>query len=290
VGLRVPHYAYVLESRPKISWFEVVSENFMGNSGGSGGKPLHILENIRKDYPIVLHGVSLSIGSADLLNLEYLKTLKSLITRFEPEMVSDHLCWTGVDGKNMHDLMPLPFTEEALKHVSEKVVKVQNYLGREILLENVSSYFTYTDSRMSEWEFLSEVTKRTGCGILLDINNIYVSSRNHGFDPITFLKGVPAERVKQFHLAGHSDNGNHLIDTHDHPVCDPVWDLYAHAVELFGRVPTLLERDDKIPPFEELVEELERAKEIEEKVCGKHFTGHPKSHSKNDFRGETLRL
>jgi uncharacterized protein (UPF0276 family) len=210
----------------------------------------------------VMHGVSLSIGSTDPVDGEYLSAVRALSRRIEPAWISDHLCWTGVAGRNLHDLLPLPYNEEALKHVVARVGQVQDALGRQILLENVSSYLTFQESDMSEWEFLSEVAERADCAILLDINNIYVSSINHGFDPELYLHAMPKKRVRQFHLAGHSDEGGHLIDTHDHPIAPPVWDLYARAIELFGEVPTMIERDDNIPPLSELVMELDMAREI----------------------------
>ena len=211
-------------------------------------------------YPMVMHGVSLSIGSSDPLSTEYLSGLKRLAERVEPEWVSDHLCWTGVDGRNLHDLLPLPYTEEAIAHVAERVCRVQEYLGRQILLENVSSYVTYADSCVSEWEFLSAVAERADCHILLDVNNVYVSAHNHGFDARTYIEGVPPERVRQIHLAGHSHNGSLIIDTHDHPVPDPVWALYGETVAHLGPVSTMIERDDDIPPLEDLLAELSQAR------------------------------
>ena len=261
LGLRPDHYDHVLERRPAVDWFEVISENYMVD----GGKPLYYLDRIRRHYPMVMHGVSLSIGSTAPLDTDYLGRLKTLIGRIEPEWVSDHLCWTGVGGYNLHDLMPMPYTEEAIAHVAERVMRVQDFLGRRILLENVSSYVTYEASRVPEWEFLTAVAERADCLILLDINNIYVSSRNHGFAAEDYLDGVPVERVRQFHLAGHSYQNRLIIDTHDHPVCDPVWDLYRKAVERFGDVATMIERDDNIPPFEELFAELEVARGIAER-------------------------
>ncbi len=207
-----------------------------------------------------MHGVSLSIGSTAPLDLDYIEGVRNLAARCEPEWVSDHLCWTGTDGINLHDLLPLPYTEEALAHVAPRVAEVQDRLGRRLVLENVSSYISYTASAMTEWEFLAELARRTDCRLLLDVNNVYVSSRNHGFDPRAFIDGIPTERVQQFHLAGHLDLGSHVIDTHDAPVCEAVWDLYAHALRRHGPVSTLLERDDHIPPLEELVAELDRAR------------------------------
>jgi uncharacterized protein len=258
LGLRTPHYEAVLNEPHAIDWLEIITENYLV----PGGKPLHHLECIRRRFPLVMHGVSLSIGSTDPIDLDYLAQVRALAERIEPHWISDHLCWTGIEGRNLHDLLPLPYTEEALASVVERVGQVQDALGRQILLENVSSYLTYRASDMSEWEFLREVAERADCAILLDINNIYVSSVNHGFDPLTYLQAMPRERVRQFHLAGHSDLGGHLIDTHDHPIVEPVWDLYCAAVAQFGAVPTMIERDDNIPSLGELVAELQVAREL----------------------------
>jgi uncharacterized protein len=256
VGLRRCHYTQILDEHPPMDWFEVISENFMVE----GGRPLQVLEGVRSHYPIVMHGVSLSIGSADPLNLEYLKQLAATARRFEPAWVSDHLCWTGVGGRNLHDLLPLPYTEEAVRHVARRIRQVQQILERTILIENVSSYMEFTSSRLSEWEFLSAVADEADCGILLDINNIFVNAFNHGFDPVRYIDSVPADRVIQFHLAGHSDHGTYLLDTHDHPIRSEVWTLYEHAVSLFGRVPTLIEWDDNIPEFEVLAATADEAR------------------------------
>jgi uncharacterized protein len=258
LGLRTEHYEAVLNEPHAIDWLEIITENYLV----PGGKPLHYLERIRRRFPLVMHGVSLSIGSTDPIDLEYLAQVRTLAARIEPHWISDHLCWTGIEGRNLHDLLPLPYTEEALASVVERVGQVQDALGRQILLENVSSYLTYRASDMSEWEFLREVAERADCAILLDINNIYVSSVNHGFDPLAYLQAMPRERVRQFHLAGHSDLGGHLIDTHDHPIVEPVWDLYCAAVAQFGAVPTMIERDDNIPSLSELVAELQIAREL----------------------------
>ncbi len=214
VGLRRPHYSQVIEARPRVDWFEIISENFMVD----GGRPLEVLEAVRRDYPIVMHGVALSIGSCDPLNRDYLVRLRELARRFEPAMISDHLCWSGIGGHNLHDLVPLPFTDEALHHVVDRVRTVQMMLGRPILLENISSYLTYRASTIPEWEFLGAVADQADCGILLDINNIHVTAFNQGFDPIRYIDAIPARRVAQFHLAGYSDHGDYLLDTHDHPV------------------------------------------------------------------------
>ena len=255
VGLRTPHYGHVLGTRPAVDWFEVISENFMV----AGGRPLDVLQQVRADYPIVLHGVSLSIGSVDPVRTDYLARLRALAERIEPAWISDHVCWTGVGGHNLHDLLPLPYTEEALAHVVERVRRVQDALGRRIALENVSSYLSFCDSALSEWEFLAALAERADCAILLDVNNVFVSAFNHGFDARRYLDGVPVERVVQFHLAGHSDHGAYLLDTHDHPVRDEVWQLYATAVRRFGAVSTLVEWDDEIPAFERLHAEARRA-------------------------------
>ena len=264
LGLRPDHYAHILTERPPVPWFEVISENYMGLGGNSGGSPLSILEQIRANYPIVFHGVSLSIGSVDPVNFSYLEKLKQLIKRFEPEWVSDHICWTGVHGENLHDLLPLPYTKETIDHLVPRIQKVQDYLGRAIVLENVSSYLSYKHSEISEWEFITEIAQKSGCGILLDINNIYVSSVNHGFDPVAFLQGVPATSVKQMHLAGYSDHGSYLLDTHDHPVSDPVWELYRRAIKIFGQTPTLIEWDAEIPSFDVLNQERLKAESIQQ--------------------------
>ena len=258
LGLRPDHYEAILAEKPAVDWLEILSENYMVD----GGKPLHYLERFRAMYPLVMHGVSLSIGSGDPLDQDYLDRLKALADRVQPQWISDHLCWTGIAGKNLHDLMPLPYTEEAVQHVAARVRQVQDRLGRQILLENVSSYVTYTQSAMSEWEFLSAVCEAADCLILLDINNIYVSSHNHGFDAMDYLRGVPAARVRQFHLAGHTHNGNIIVDTHDQPIIRDVWDLYADAVRLLGPVSTMIERDANIPPLEVLMTELDKARRI----------------------------
>jgi len=258
LGLRVPHYETILNTLPKIDWFEILSENYMV----PGGKPLHYLDQIREHYPVVMHGVSLSIGGSAPIDMEYLEQLKALADRAEPAWISDHLCWTGHDGKNLHDLLPLPYTEEAVEHIVNRVHQVQDFLGRRILLENVSSYLTYQQSEMTEWEFLAMIAQRADCLLLLDINNVYVSSINHEFAPVDYLKGIPRGRVQQFHLAGHSNCGDYLIDTHDAPVIEPVWDLYVEAVKLFGQVSTMIERDDNIPPLDELLAELDKARRL----------------------------
>jgi uncharacterized protein len=258
VGLRRQHYSHVLETRPNVDWFEVVSENFMV----AGGRALEVLEGVRANYPIVMHGVSMSIGSTDPLNRSYLRQLRDLARRFEPAWISDHLCWTGVGGRNLHDLLPLPYTEEAISHVVARIRDVQDILERPILIENVSSYMAFADSTMSEWEFISAIANEADCGILLDINNIFVSAFNHNFDANDYIDAVPAERVVQYHLAGHSDHGTYLLDTHDHPVRDEVWTLYERAARRFGEVSALVEWDDNIPEFAELADTTDRARTI----------------------------
>jgi len=265
LGLRTEYYDTILEQQPNVDWLEIISENYMVD----GGKALHYLDRFRELYPIVMHGVSLSIGSADPLNQDYLRRLKALVDRINPVWLSDHLCWTGQGGHNVHDLLPLPYNNPAVSHLVDRIKQVQDFLGRQILMENVSSYVTYTHSQMSEWEFYSTVVEQADCLMLLDINNIYVSAVNHGFDPIDYLNGVPPERVQQFHLAGHTDYGDFIVDTHDHPVVDPVWDLYAQAVERFGPVSTMIERDDNFPPFDELMAELDQARAIGDSILDK---------------------
>jgi uncharacterized protein (UPF0276 family) len=256
--LRTDHFQHVLDEQPAVDWFEITSENFMVE----GGKPRYYLRTIGEQYPLVMHGVSMSIGSSDPLDYHYLSRLKQLADEVQPAWISDHLCWTSVGQVNSHDLLPLPYNEEAVHHVVERVRRVQDYLGRQILLENVSSYLGYHVSDMLEWEFLAEICERADCKILLDINNIYVSSRNHGFSPDDYLEAMDPRRVQQFHLAGHSDYGHYVIDTHDHDIVDPVWDLYRRALRRFGPVSTMIERDDQIPPFGELAAELDIARTI----------------------------
>jgi uncharacterized protein len=258
LGLRVDHYETILAEHPPIDWFEVLTENYLV----PGGKPLHYLARIREHYPIAMHGVSLSIGSTAPLDRDYLQQVKDLAARVQPEWISDHLCWTGVGGKNLHDLLPLPYTEEALKHVAERVRIVQDIFGRRILLENVSSYVTFRDSRLTEWDFLKALAEEADCEILLDVNNVYVSSVNHEFDPLMYLAAMPAARVRQIHVAGHQNHGDFLIDTHDEPVPDPVWQLYAAAIRRLGPVATMIERDANIPPLAQLQSELSVAREI----------------------------
>ena len=262
LGLRTDHYDYVLENKPQVDWFEVLTENYMVD----GGKPKYYLHAIREHYPMVMHGVSMSIGSTAPLNQDYLKKLKVLINEVQPEWVSDHLCWTGLQDTNSHDLLPLPYNEESIQHVADRISRVQDFLGQQILLENLSSYVTFKNSIMEEWEFYKEIAERADCLMLLDINNIYVSSRNHNFNPSDYLDSINPKRVRQIHLAGHTDYGDYVIDTHDHDVNESVWNLYADAVKRFGLVSTMIERDDNIPPFPELFAELQHAKGIAQDV------------------------
>jgi uncharacterized protein (UPF0276 family) len=258
LGLRREHYEIVLRERPSVPWFEVISENFMGE----GGRPLHVLESVREHYPVALHGVSLSPGSVDAPRSDHLARLRRLVERIEPAIVSDHLCWTGLGGHNSHDLLPLPFTEEAVRVAAANIRRVQDALGRRILVENISTYLQFESSTLREWEFLAAVADEADCGILLDVNNVYVNARNHRLDPEAFLAGIPVERVAQFHLAGHEDHGDYVIDTHDHPVRDEVWALYERAVERFGPQPTLIERDAHVPELPVLLGEARRAQQV----------------------------
>jgi uncharacterized protein (UPF0276 family) len=256
LGLRTQHYSYIQEHKPAVDWFEIISENFMID----GGRPLMHLDRLRRDYKVVMHGVSMSLGSHDPLNQEYFKRLKELIRRVEPVWVSDHLCWTGVHGRNAHDLLPLPYTKECLNHVVARIQAAQDILGCRIAVENPSSYIQFTESTMSEWDFLAEMARLADCGLLLDINNIFVSAFNHEFDAYEYLRAIPVERVWQFHLAGHQDHGTHLLDTHDHAVRAEVWEMFDFAWRRFGPVSTMIEWDDKIPEFPVLLAELNQAK------------------------------
>jgi uncharacterized protein (UPF0276 family) len=262
IGLRPKHFPQLWDGTARVDWFEAISENYLVG----GGRPIAALERARTLAPVVLHGVSLSIGSTDPLDDAYLTALGALVARIEPAFVSDHLCWSGVGGRYAHDLLPLPYTEEALDHVVGRVSHVQERLGRQILLENVSSYLTFAHSTLAEWEFLAAVAERADCGLLLDVNNVYVSARNHGFSASAYLDGLPADRVGQIHLAGHTDMGTYLFDTHDGPVIDAVWDLYRQAVRRFGRVSTLVEWDDRIPELPVVGAEAERARAVEAEV------------------------
>jgi len=262
LGLRPQHYPAILQGSLEVAgaidWFEILSENYMVD----GGRPLAKLMAIRERYPMVMHGVSLSIGSTDPLDIDYLTRLKALAARVEPAIISDHLCWTGVAGVNMHDLLPLPLTEEALAHVCSRVDQVQSFLGRPIALENASTYVTFAEDAIPEWEFMAEIARRTACRLLLDVNNIHVSAFNHDFRATDYVDAIPREAVAYIHLAGHEHNKTYIIDTHDHPVAPDVWKLYGHAIRRFGAVATMIERDDKIPPLEELTRELAHARKV----------------------------
>ena len=262
LGLRPQHYQSVLTEKPDLDFFEIISENYLIR----GGKPLAMLAQIRADYPIVMHGVSLSIGAPEPLDMNYLSRLRSLIEVVEPAWVSDHLCWTGAHGKNLHDLLPLPYTEASLAHVVSKVQQVQEFLGRPLVLENPSTYLEFNTNTLNEAAFFAALCQQTGCEILLDVNNVYVNSINHGIDAKAYIAALPASQIKQIHLAGHTDHGDHLIDTHDHPVADPVWDLYAWVCTTLGSalgpVATMIERDDDIPALHVLVAELAQARRI----------------------------
>ncbi|PCI06130.1 MAG: hypothetical protein COB78_04420 [Hyphomicrobiales bacterium] len=260
LGLRPQHYPEILDAETElpIDWFEIISENYMVE----GGRPLQMLDRIKERYPVVMHGVSMSIASTAPLNMEYLGRLKKLADHANPKWISDHLCWTGVHGVNLHDLLPIPYTEEALNHVAGRISQVQDFLGRRIAIENVSSYIEFEESEMDEWTFVAEIAKRADCWLLLDVNNVFVSGQNHQFDDGNFIEQIPVERVVQFHLAGHSEGEDVLIDTHDQPVCDEVFELYENALKRFGPVSTMIERDDNIPPLAELLAELDRAREI----------------------------
>ncbi|WP_257543791.1 DUF692 domain-containing protein [Sphingopyxis sp. DBS4] len=262
LGLRPDHYSDFLAGPQPVEWLEIISENYMV----PGGRPLAMLDRIRADYPMVMHGVSLSIGSDEPLDRAYLADLKALAERVEPLWISDHLCWTGIDAHNSHDLLPLPYDAPALQCVVDNIGRVQDFLGRRILIENPSSYVTFRSSDRSEWDFLADMAERADCLLLLDVNNIYVSARNHGFDPLDYLAGLPAGRIQQIHLAGHSDMGDYVIDTHDADVCDAVWNLYARAIAMFGPVATMIERDDNIPPLADVIAELDRARTVAARV------------------------
>ncbi len=256
IGLRVPHYQHIFAKKPVVNWFEIISENFMVD----GGRPLEVLDQILERYRVVQHGVSMYFGSAEPLNRDHLKRLKALVKRTKTPWLTDHLCWGSVDGRYTHDLVPMPYTFEAAKIAAQKIRQVRDFLEVPIAVENVSSYAEFHVSEMTEWEFLNEVVEDADCGILLDVNNIYVSSRNHTFDPFEYLNSVPAERVAQIHIAGHSKYQKYILDTHDHPVIDPVWALYARAIDRAGPTPTLLEWDDRIPSFDEVHREALKAR------------------------------
>ena len=258
LGLRKEHYNTILETSPDVDWFEVLTENYLV----PGGKPLYYLDQICERYPVVMHGVSMSIGSHDPLDMNYLQQVKELAERTQAKWVSDHMCFTGVDGINAHDLLPLPFNEEAVKHVSNKIKQAQDYLGRQILVENASTYITYKQSDMTEWEFTMAVAEESDSLILLDINNIFVSAYNHGFDALDYLDGIAADRVQQHHIAGHSQYEGYIIDTHDNDIVQGVWDLYAEAIKRYGDISMMIERDDNIPELPELLAELQIARDV----------------------------
>ncbi|MEM7199591.1 MAG: DUF692 domain-containing protein [Planctomycetota bacterium] len=256
IGLRTSHYPHILEHWPELDWFEILSENFMC----TGGRPMSVLDQVAERYPVVMHGVSLNIGSVDPLDRDYLVQLRALRERCGARIVSDHVCWTGVDGTNLHDLMPLPYTQEALALLAARIGQVQDTLEAPLVLENPSTYVEFTHSAMTEWEFLAAMTRESGCGLLLDINNVFVSCTNHGWDPHAYLAGIPWDRVVYFHLAGHTRFETHLLDTHSAPVCDEVWELYAEAHQRSGGRSTLLEWDADIPSFAEVRAEAWKAK------------------------------
>ncbi|ABS09519.1 MNIO family bufferin maturase [Shewanella baltica] len=284
LGLRTQHFDAVLNTEPDIDWFEVLSENYMV----AGGKPRYYLKEIGERYPLVMHGVSLSIGSTDPLNMDYLKALKQLANEVQPQWISDHICWTSIHGVNSHDLLPLPYTEETVKHVAQRIKTVQDFLGRRILMENVSSYLSYQDSSMDEWEFVNTVAEAADCLILLDINNIYVSARNHNFNPLDYLNKINPKRVQQFHLAGHSDYGDYVIDTHDHDVPSSVWDLYCAALKRFGGISTMIERDANIPEFSALEAELTIARNIARDTLGEAHPLNAAKDRKNMHEGKVI--
>ncbi|CZI61788.1 TPA: DUF692 domain-containing protein [Legionella pneumophila] len=258
LGLRPNYYEEILTSKPDLDWFEILTENYLI----PGGKPLYYLDKIREHYSIVMHGVSLSLGSTDPLNWDYLKQVQELASRIEPVWISDHLCWTGVHGLNTHDLLPVPYTTEAIQHIVSRIQEIQDFLKRPFLIENVSSYLTYKQSEMSEWDFILEIVKQSGCYLLLDVNNVYVSSFNHQFDPMNYINSMPPGRVAQIHLAGHTNHGDYIIDTHNAPVIEPVWDLYEATIQRLGPVSTMIERDDNMPDFSELLSEINHAKRL----------------------------
>jgi uncharacterized protein len=255
IGLRIPHYRHILERKPVVDWFEIISENYMVD----GGRPLTVLDRILEQYRVVQHGVSMYFGSAEAPNRDHLLRLKSLVRRTGTPWLSDHLCWGSVDGRYTHDLLPMPYTFEAARITAERIRQVQDFVEVPVVVENVSSYAEYHISEMTEWEFLAEVVEKADCGVLLDVNNIYVSSQNHDFDPFTYVNAVPADRVAQLHIAGHSKYEKYILDTHDHPVIDPVWALYARAIERCGPTATLLEWDDNIPSFDDVHAEALKA-------------------------------
>lgn len=264
LGLRPEHYLDFINQSQNVDWLEILTDNYLV----PGGKPLYYLDRIREHYPMVMHGVAMNIGSSDPLDLDYIHSVKTLAQRVQPKLISDHLCWTGVNGKRLHDLLPLPYTDEAVNHVADRIQQVQDILQRRLLIENVSTYVQAATS-MQEWEFVNAIIEKADCELLLDVNNIYVSARNSGFDPRHYIDAIPMHRVRQLHLAGHSDYGDYCIDTHDHPVCDDVWSLYRYTIERSGHIPTMIERDDHIPGLSELISELDIARKISAETIAK---------------------
>ncbi len=264
VGLRSSHYSYVIANHPPVPWFEILTDNYLIE----GGSPLHNLMRIRQDYPMAMHSVGMSLGSTDPLNKDYLHKIKQLADLIQPSVISDHLCWTSIDNQCLHELLPLPYTEEAITHVVQRIKEVQDHLEQPILIENVSSYLTYKSSQINEWEFINTIAEQANCYILLDINNIFVSAQNHNFAPTDYLQGIAIDRVKQFHLAGYTDLQTHLLDTHSDKVHPPVWELYKTALKRFGPVPTLLEWDKEIPEFAALLQEMQSAQHFMDEITG----------------------
>ncbi len=260
VGLRTVHFGYILNKKPKVDWFEVITENFLD----TGGRPMWVLDQVAERYPIVLHGVSMSVGSPDPVDREYLRKVKALARRVRAVGVSDHVCWTGVAGRNLHDLLPMPYTEEALGHMIRRIREIQDFLERPLILENPSSYVEFKSSSMPEWEFIARMARGTGCGLLLDVNNVFVSAFNHGFDPEAYIRAIPPERVAYYHVAGHTNFGTHILDTHIGPVIDPVWKLYGFAHRQIGGRSTLLEWDENIPSFPVVHREVQKARKVME--------------------------
>ena len=293
IGLRTQHYSDFLREKQPVDWLEIITDNYLVE----GGKPLVFLDQIRSNYPVVMHGVAMSIGAVSGIDKDYLKRVKALADRVEPMWISDHLCWIGGPGpEQLHDLYPLPYTDEAARHVITQIKRIQDVLQRRFVIENVSSYIDYKHSAASEWQFLNHIANEADCLLLLDVNNVYVSSVNHGFDPLHYLSGLPANRIQQIHLAGHADNGDHIVDTHDHPVAPAVWSLYREACRLFGPVPAMIERDDNIPALSELLAEIATARRIAEdfssvrdELSMDRFLGHTATAMETIASTQTLR-
>ena len=275
IGLRAPHYQALRDGPQPVDFFEAIAESFMR----PGGNPRRMLRAMAERFPVALHGVSLSIGSVDPLNSDYLRDLRALVDEVQPRLVSDHLCWSGYGGHYAHDLLPLPYTEEALYHVAGRVRQVQDHLQRRLLIENVSSYLSFAHSTLSEWEFLSALCEQADCQLLLDVNNIFVSAHNHGFDPHSFIHGVPADRVAQIHLAGHKQRGELLLDTHDRAICEGVWSLYEATIKRLGPISTLIEWDAEIPPLAQVAAEADKARALVEKLHGPQNVAHGERHA-----------